>query len=215
MALRDASKILAWRQSDRARFLHEGARTLEEQIAWMSVRPATEFNFVIECTCGSAVGMLSLVDVDENSRSAEPARFIIDRQYSKGGFAVSAMALLYDFAFRELSLELLKGHIAQANRAMLRWHVHFGMEVIGETESTVDIRGVGRSLVSIELRADKYRAFTEPLMRAAVQNLVAAIGPHNCACSLSRQKTSSRKMAIGPDRVDSKSRNLNQAKGEL
>lgn len=215
MALRDASKILGWRQSDRARFLHEGARTLEEQIAWMSVRPSTEFNFVIECTCGSAVGMLSLVDVDENSRSAEPARFIIDRRHSRGGFAVSAMALLYDFAFRELSLELLKGHIAQANKAMLRWHVHFGMEVIGETESEVDIRGVGRSLVSIELRAGKYWAFTEPLMRAAVQNLVVAIESYTCACSSSWQKTSSRKLATGSDRVDTKSRNIDQAKGEL
>jgi RimJ/RimL family protein N-acetyltransferase len=133
--------------------------------------------------------MLSLVGIDERSQSAEPARFIIERQFSKGGFAVSAMAILYDFAFRKLGLKLLVGHIAEANEAMLRWHLYFGMEVTGKAESRMDIRGFGKSMVSMELRADRYRSFTQPRMRIAAQNLIAAIGSNRCACSLSRGRT--------------------------
>ena len=85
----DAALTLGWRQSDRATLLNRGATSGADQAAWIASRPNTELNFVIQLRAGQAVGMLSLVNIDEVNRRAEPARFLIGDPESVKGLPVA------------------------------------------------------------------------------------------------------------------------------
>ena len=183
MSLKYAREILIWRSSERAKYLHEGAKSLSEQREWMRNRPTSELNFMILCVCEQLVGMVSLIGVDQVEGVAEPARFFIRQEYSACGFAVVAMHQLYELAFRTLSLELLVGGIAEQNVKMLRWHQHFGMVESGQSESKEDVRGLGRTLVTIELTSARYFSFTLPKMSAYVEQLRSRKPPNRCLCS--------------------------------
>jgi RimJ/RimL family protein N-acetyltransferase len=188
MSTEDAPQILQWRTSDRSRFLHEGAKTVDDQIRWMSSRPGNEFNFIIECSCGCPIGMISLVNINPDKAVAEPARFIVGKAFSSGGFAVSASSLLYDLAFERLQIEALVGHVAEQNVAMVRWHESFGMEVTGFSESAENIRGLGTKMVSIRLTRDRYRTITVPRMNAYLQLIRKKTNDSRCPCSMATSK---------------------------
>lgn len=189
MSIKDAPQILKWRTSDRTRFLHEGAKTLDDQIRWMSSRPGNEFNFVIECSCGSRIGMISLVNINLDKAVAEPARFIVEKVFSPGGFAVSASSLLYDLAFEKLQLSKLVGHIAEQNVGMVRWHENFGMEVTGFSDSAETIRNLGTKMVSIRLTRNRYDTITVPRMNAYLQLIRQKMQDNHCPCSIATSKS--------------------------
>lgn len=179
----DASTILKWRTSPRARFIHKGAETLDEQISWMRRRPRNELNFMIECSCGRVVGMISLVNINQKLGSGESARFFVDQRYSQMGFAVLGMHMLYRVAFLALDLKLVVGFVAVANKNMVRWHENFGMVTVGTAESTQDIRGLGRELVEMHLSKDRYIEFTLPKMEKTLTVFFPRFPSEQCPCS--------------------------------
>jgi RimJ/RimL family protein N-acetyltransferase len=124
-----AEVTLKWRSSDRAALLNKGATTVEEQKKWIEARPSNEFNFIIELKNGQPVGMLSLIHVDRQNRSAESARFLIGEEEAVHGIPVAAeaMLLLYELAFTRLELNRIYGTIAAENRLMIKWQKYLGM----------------------------------------------------------------------------------------
>jgi RimJ/RimL family protein N-acetyltransferase len=125
----DAEITLQWRQGNRARYLNAGAASVEQQANWISSRPASEYNWIIQLKDGSPIGMLSLVDIDERNSRAETGRFLIgDEEKAKGvPAAVEAMGLVYDFAFNTLNLSRLHGMISADNTLMVKWQKYLGM----------------------------------------------------------------------------------------
>lgn len=126
----DAPQTYGWRTSRRAEMLGGVPDSVRAQEEWILSRPSSEYNWIIEIREeGTAVGMLSLVDVDLTNRHAQTARFLIGDEGSTRGkpIAVEAMLLLYDFAFGELGLHRLYGFIAAKNKQMLRWQEFLGM----------------------------------------------------------------------------------------
>lgn len=180
----DAEQTLGWRLSSRARYLHAGALTIQDQKNWIRHRPDNELNFIIECICRTAVGMISLVDVDTERKRGEPARFIIPKAFSRAGFAVGACYLLYRFAFEDLGLSQLRGSIAEQNKGMVRWHEYFGMEVTGTAESAADIRGLGKKTVEISLSMRRYKDIALPRMTSYLSDVRSQLAKHVCACSM-------------------------------
>lgn len=125
----DADITLQWRQGNRARYLNSGASSVEQQANWISGRPASEYNWIIQLKDGSPIGMLSLVDIDERNSRAETGRFLIgDEEKAKGvPAAVEAMGLVYEFAFNTLNLSRLHGMISADNTLMIKWQKYLGM----------------------------------------------------------------------------------------
>lgn len=158
----DAQLTFQWRQSNRARYLNAGAASVERQADWISSRPASEYNWIIQLKDGSPVGMLSLIDIDELNSRAETGRFLIgDEEKAKGlPVAVEAMALVYDFAFNTLGLSRLHGMISAGNTLMVKWQKYLGMVEEGRlrehyrTES-----GVQDAVVLGILREDYHSVF--------------------------------------------------------
>lgn len=166
----DAELTLSWRQGARAALLNVGATTVEKQAEWIRSRPASERNFVIELNTGGAVGMLSLVDIDLESRRAESARFLIgDEDAVKGvPVAVEAMKLLYELAFGELGLERVWGTVASGNPLMIKWQRYLGMKEEGRLRRHYYLNGGFQDAICLGILAEEYRTVARPRLDALI-----------------------------------------------
>ena len=166
IAVEDAEITLLWRNSARARNLHKGARSTEQQVRWITAQPVSDYNFIIELNTGKPVGMLSLINIDRDEKSAEPARFLIGDEASVRGIpaAIEAMYLLYRFAFDNLKLTRLYGTIASDNKRMVKWQKYLGMTELKRLHQHFFINQRYQDAVCMELRLDSYRTITVPKM---------------------------------------------------
>jgi len=170
LGVEDAELTLAWRQGDRATLLNRGATSVAEQAAWIVSRPATELNFVIQLQSGQPVGMLSLVNIDEIHRRAEPARFLIGDPDSVKGLpvAVEAMKLLYELVFDQLELHRVYGTVVAENRLMVKWQKSLGMKEEGRLRQHYFIAGRFHDAVCLGMMEDEYRTIALPRMNAFI-----------------------------------------------
>ena len=179
----DARITFQWRTSARSNLLHRGAETVAEQTEWIRSRPNEELNFMICCSCGRDVGMISLVNITSERGTAEPARLLVDRKYSSSGFAVSAIDNLYRLAFAHLDLNMMFGKVATVNSRMIRWQEKFGMEIIGESEEKVDLNGATSTLVFMKLSRTRYDVVTVPEIDRFFSVLRGRTRSKACPCS--------------------------------
>jgi diamine N-acetyltransferase len=170
----DAELTFRWRTAQRARFLNAGARTVEEQAAWIAARPDSEFNFVIELADGRPVGMLSLTGIDPVHRRGEPGRFLIGDEAAVQGVpaAVEAMKLLYGLAFDQLGLVRVCGIVVGENTLMTKWQKFLGMREEGRLRNHFFMDGRFQDGIYLGLLVEDYRTTTLPRMKA----LIAAAG---------------------------------------
>lgn len=134
LTIDDAELTFKWRNLERAQFLNKGSASIDQQRAWIAARPESEINWIITLKqSGVKVGMLSLINININSRNAESARFLIgDEEAVKGiPVAAEAMKILYDFAFTHLNLHKVYGQIAAINKSMIKWQKYLGMKEEG------------------------------------------------------------------------------------
>jgi RimJ/RimL family protein N-acetyltransferase len=166
----DAKTTFDWRSAQRAKYLNQGSSTVEDQIAWIASRPASEINFIIELSNKKAIGMLSLVGIDKINRHAESGRFLIGEEEVAKGIpaAVEAMKLLYEFAFEELKLERIFGTVAQSNHLMIKWQKYLGMKQEGQLRRHYFIDGEWQDAICLGLLADEYRTQSLPRMNALI-----------------------------------------------
>lgn len=166
----DAELTLGWRQSDRAALLNRGATTVVEQAAWIASRPSTELNFVIQLRSGKPVGMLSLVNIDDVNRRAEPARFLIGDPESVKGLpvAVEAMKLLYELVFDQMKLHRVHGTVVADNRLMVKWQKFLGMKEEGRLRKHYAMAGGFHDAICLGMMEDEYREVALPRMNALI-----------------------------------------------
>jgi RimJ/RimL family protein N-acetyltransferase len=166
----DAEMTFRWRSSKRASLLNAGAASIEEQAAWIKSRPPNEYNYIIELSNGTPVGMLSLVGVNSTNRHAETARFLIGEEESVRGVpvAIEAMKLIYEFAFDELNLVRLFGTVASGNSLMVKWQKYLGMKEEGRMRNHYFVDGRWQDAVVLGLLVDEYRIQSLPRMNALI-----------------------------------------------
>lgn len=168
----DSALTLSWRISHRARWLNSGAQTEDAQAKWISSRPDTEFNFIIElCDNNIPVGMLSLIDIDFFHRRAEPARFLIGNEKAVEGIPVAAEAekLLFELAFNELNLLRLYGTVANINTKMIKWNEFLGWKNEGCLRKHLFLGDKFYDAICMGLLVDEYKKITVPRFRLLLQ----------------------------------------------
>jgi RimJ/RimL family protein N-acetyltransferase len=171
LAFADAAITCRWRNSTRSSLLSRSAAECEAQAAWIASRPASEFNFILELKDGRPVGMLSLVNIDQTHRRAEPGRFLIGDEAAVRGIpaAVEAMKLLYELAFDRLGLLRIFGTIAADNNRMIKWQKYLGMREEGRLRQHYLVgNGTFQDAIVLGLLADEYRAVALPRMQALI-----------------------------------------------
>ena len=157
LALNDAEMTLRWRLSERAKYLHPGAQTVDEQRAWIAshVKRVNEVNFIIEWS-GLSVGMISLIDVDYENGTAELAReLIVEKAPVTTVFIVEK--ILLDYAFDNLHLRQVVGRMLADNDHMVRTRRHLGWHEDGRLREWMPIDGHFSDMLLFSLLRDEYR----------------------------------------------------------
>ena len=170
----DARLTLAWRTAHRARLLNAGASTVKEQEEWISSRPTSEINFIIDTKESIPVGMLSLVAIDKKNLHAESARFLIGEEAAVKGLpvAVESMKLLYELAFDGLGLQRIYGTVASENTLMIKWQKYLGMQEEGRLRKHYFIDGKWQDAVILGLLIDEARKFSIPRMNGLIASAI-------------------------------------------
>jgi diamine N-acetyltransferase len=168
--IKDAELTLAWRSDSRARLLNVGAANLQQQINWISNRPASEYNYIIEMKNHKPIGMISLIAIDKVNQHAETSRFLIGDEDSAKGLpaAAEAMKLLYVLAFDILGLKRIYGTVASNNVLMIKWQKYLGMKEEGRLRSHYFIDGKWQDGVLLGLLVDEARALSMPRMNGLI-----------------------------------------------
>ncbi len=166
----DADITLKWRLGDRANLLNRGAETVEEQRRWIASRPDSEVNFIIELVDHRPVGMVSLLDISQLHKRAEPARFLIGEEDAVKGIpaAVEAMKLIYELAFDELGLVRLYGFVAQENPLIYKWQKYLGMKEEGRFRNHYYLNGHFQDAICMGLLEEDYRKVSLPRMNVLI-----------------------------------------------
>lgn len=180
LQVQDAELTFCWRHTQRAKFLNVGATTIEQQAAWITSRPVSEYNFIIELKNGHPVGMLSLTSIDLINRHGEPGRFLIGDEVSTKGIpaAVEAMKLLYELAFDQLDLIRVCGIVAADNHLMLKWQKYMGMKEEGRLRKHLYLSGQFQDCIFLGLLVDEYRITTLPRMKALIKLAKPKLNPN-------------------------------------
>jgi RimJ/RimL family protein N-acetyltransferase len=159
LTIDDAELTFKWRNLERAQFLNKGSASIDQQCAWIAARPDSEINWIITLKqSGAKVGMLSLINININSRNAESARFLIgDEEAVKGiPVAAEAMKILYDFAFTHLNLHKVYGQIAAINESMIKWQKYLGMKEEGLLREHLMINDELQDAVIMGILSEEY-----------------------------------------------------------
>lgn len=173
----DAEITLAWRQSNRAKFLQRGAKTNEEQRAWIVSRlKKDELNFVIEYK-DKPVGMIALHDINQTHKSLQMGRLLIgDEQWvGKAPVAFEAEVLLCDYAFDILKMHKMYGDVMEDNHGMLKTRSYLGYKQDGVLRDHYNYDGVYKNTVAISLLEEEYRSVCRPKLIQLITTLSSVI----------------------------------------
>lgn len=164
LAAADAEITLKWRLSTRARYLQRGARTTEEQRAWIASKLATnELNFIIEYK-DKPVGMIALLEINQIHKSVEMGRLLIGEEdwVGKAPVAFEADLMLCDYAFDTLKMHKIYGDVLEDNQGMLRTRFYLGYKNDGVLREHYFFDGVFKNTIAVSILEDEYRMICRP-----------------------------------------------------
>lgn len=103
--------------------------TSEMQRKWFeSINNEHNYYFIIIIK-GKEIGLVNLKNVDYERKCAEPGIFIYEDTYLNSDNGIRAALLNTDFAFENLNLDFLYGHVLKDNKRAIRFNSIFGYEL--------------------------------------------------------------------------------------
>lgn len=166
----DAERIVALRNdAERARYLHPGARTLAEQLAWLAAyyeRPHDYYFAVQRRDTGQTEGFVALYEIDPERSCAEWGRWIL----APGSLAAAESAhLIYALAFQRLGLKRVYCRTVAANAQVVAFHDGLGL-TRRELPGWFEWHGRRMDAVEHSLQRDQWRRI-EPVLLTRCQRL--------------------------------------------
>ena len=169
----DAEITLGWRQGTRAKLLQRGAKTIEEQRAWIATKVKTdELNFIIEFK-DRPVGMIALHDINHVHKSVQMGRLLIGEEAWVGNAPVAFEAdlMLCDHAFDVLNMHKIYGDIMEDNVGMLKTRFYLGYKQDGILRDHYIYDGVYKNTIAVSILEDEYRRVCRPKLSALIKML--------------------------------------------
>lgn len=170
LTVEDAERTFRWRQSERGRFLHQGAASVEEQRAWIRAHTgAGEYNFIIEYQ-DAPVGMIGIFAVD-GQHKASFGRLIIGDEARVGSAPVASESelLVCDHIFRGLGIHKIYGDVVEDNVGMVRFRAHLGYHQDGILRDHFWDGTAYRNMILYSLLEQEYWETTRPRLVSLIQ----------------------------------------------
>jgi RimJ/RimL family protein N-acetyltransferase len=149
VAASDAGYLLELRARG-GEFLNRGARTLDEQSAWLGRYFARngDYCFIVETADGQRrEGLVGLYDIDQDAGTAEWGRWVLA---PRSNAAVESALLVYRFAFDAVSLASVRCRTLAANAKVVAFHDSCGLARMS-APVTIEHDGVQRAGVEHRL----------------------------------------------------------------
>lgn len=173
IAVDDAEITLEWRLGERAKLLQRGAKTVDEQRAWIAAKlKSDELNFIIEYK-EKPVGMIALHDISLIHRSVQMGRLLIGEEawIGKAPVAFEADLLLCDYAFDVLKMHKIYGDVMEDNLGMLKTRFYLGYKKDGILRDHYIYDGVYKNTVAVSLLENEYRTICRPKLVSLINTL--------------------------------------------
>jgi RimJ/RimL family protein N-acetyltransferase len=169
----DAEITWRWRQGERAKYLNRGARTVEEQRAWILRNQGEgEFNFIMEYQ-GEPVGTISIYGINQQHKSALIGRLIVGEDGRVGNAPVAAEAelLICDYIFRDLGLHKIHGDIVEDNVGVVKFRAYLGYHQDGVLRDHFWDGTAYRNMIAVSLLDKEYFSQCRPRLVALIELL--------------------------------------------
>ena len=130
----DLEQLRLWRNSEfvRSKMISREEISKSEQIRWFENRDESiRLDFIIEDKNGNSIGSAYLFDIDQKHKHAEWGFYLGSEDFTKGGYALEAMILLYKYGFEELNLKKVYCRTLSSNPKVVQLHKTFGLNQEG------------------------------------------------------------------------------------
>lgn len=94
------------------------------------------YYFIVEYE-GQEIGLVNIKDIDYNLKCGEAGIFIYDDRYLNGDVSFRCALCNIDFAFENLKLDFLYGHIMSDNKRAVRYNKALGF-CLAENQENID-----------------------------------------------------------------------------
>jgi diamine N-acetyltransferase len=159
ISLYDAKLTLKWRLSERAKLMQTGAKTVEEQEAWIKRAKLKndEITFIIEFN-DTPVGMFALCNINAAYRNCSIERLLIGEIELVGNYPVAfeSELLLCDYAFNELNMHKINGDIMEDNKNVIKFRKYLGYSFDGTLRDQYIIQGEFKSTLLVSVLKKEY-----------------------------------------------------------
>ena len=100
--------------------------TPEMQSSWFNkINNECNYYFIVVYN-DEEIGLVNIKDIDYNKKCGEPGIFIYEDKYLNTDIAVRSALCNTDFAFEELKMEYLSGHVMANNKRAIRFNKALG-----------------------------------------------------------------------------------------
>lgn len=132
----DAEDIYKWRTSASGSYLNQPPNySIESQKNWIKTRGSNEINFIIysKGNASTKVGMISIVNIDQQNKKAEVGRLLLDEKLltESNPFGLEALKITYSIVLNDWGFNKIHGTILGLNEKMIKLQDYLGMEKEG------------------------------------------------------------------------------------
>lgn len=134
LAKEDLDMVLEWRNSDyvRSKMLTDHIISLEEHRAWFErlKKSDTMASFIFEYK-GKSVGYVSYNDIDYKNETCTSGLYLGEQEGIPKSLGIAMEYMILEYAFSQLKMRKLWGHIFSFNKRVIELHKFFGYKQEG------------------------------------------------------------------------------------
>lgn len=130
-------KLRNWRNSPKiAQYMdYKNHITNEMQQKWfMSINNVNNYYFIVNYK-NEDIGLVNIKDIDNTKKTGELGIFIYSDEYQNGDVGFRCALCNMDFAFEQLNLDYVYGHVMRDNKRAKRFNSAFGYQIAPNQEN--------------------------------------------------------------------------------
>ena len=158
--IEDAEKYALWLNNyDIAKYLNQFTKTItvEGEKDYLSRTGTNSYDFaIIDKETNELIGSISLMSVNNVSRTAELGIFIGDENHLSRGYGSEAIKLLLDFGFKHANLNNIMLKVISFNKRALKAYEKCGFKVYGTWPKAEYVNGEYHDLIYMYILKDDF-----------------------------------------------------------
>lgn len=159
-SIEDAQNYALWLNNyDIAKYLNQFTKTItvEGEKDYLSRTGTNSYDFaIIDKETDELIGSISLMNINNISRTAELGIFIGDENHLSRGYGSEAIKLLLDFGFKHANLNNIMLKVISFNKRALKAYEKCGFKIYGTWPKSEYVNGEYHDLIYMYILKDDF-----------------------------------------------------------